>query len=1048
MTNLKKTLAVVLAFAMILSMGAISTFAYTDVAEGTIVSEAVGILSNLNILTGFEDGTFRPDETVTRAQMAAIICRMLGYEDQAKSSMGSTIFNDVAADHWASGYVNVAQAQQIINGYGDGNYGPEDKVTYEQAVKMIVSALGYDLAANAKGGYPTGYLAIASAEGITKKANGKVGDAAARSTIAVLAYNALEVDLFEQDSWSTNGEDRYSGAADNILTRYLEVTKAEGILEDAPIMDVAAANAYKADVIPTVNLSNMKVWKYTDGQNPIYKESSTYAPASVNADKVDVNAYLGKHVVVYIAEDANTGADTVVAIVEDAAKNIVKKISGVQLADSDEKYYNVDGTIGYKEVGSSRIEELDLAADATVYTNYENKKERNVVSGVNGGDVVDAAYLATETLYGGTLEFISNDGDSDYDYVIVTAYTDEDVITAVEEYNGEYTFESKKNNAPDLDTAEEDGIIVVYKDGVLTTPAALAANDTISVVELGTDCFVIYASSATVTGVVDSYSNDDATVSIAGTEYTISAAYGKQPASLSGEEGIYFLNVDGEIAYSDTAPTAVGKYALLTRFYYDTVVGESVPCVEAVLSDGSVVSYEIKDSAKVKDHDGVVQSSDVETYIPTLMVAEKKWDGSSSVNTGVYYTTIGSLATKTPIVKLTISNDKVTGLREVDLTSTNSFSNVEFNSYSTKIGSYGLDEGTVVFSVKQDSSSEKDVDTDGIDEAANVRYEDIAVDAEDVKVGSVADFMVDDEKYTGYVYDKDQKTHGVVIGLGMEMPIAVDSDALVIMNKKTTTIDDNDAYVITGLRAGEEVTITIYNEDESDYKTDPSLLGVGDVVLIAEPDAEGIVSNVKRVLDADRAAAFATVSKADGVEDEDDIYYGYGKVTVSADGYDFRIANIVNSDTPLVDEKDGTTDSNVTDIDFESTANYVLVDYSESNTPEITKGRGNKRLFDTDNYDAYAYVRVVDGDLAEVVAYRFEKGALATAIENNTGKFVVKNAVKGAVVAFSDDNWATYDEVTVTANGDFDVTAVAGSYKVKVTKTGYASFKDDTVTVG
>ena len=73
MKNLKKTLAVVLAFAMMLSMG--SVFAYSDVEAGTTVSEAVGILSNLSILTGFEDGTFRPDETVTRAQMAAILQR-------------------------------------------------------------------------------------------------------------------------------------------------------------------------------------------------------------------------------------------------------------------------------------------------------------------------------------------------------------------------------------------------------------------------------------------------------------------------------------------------------------------------------------------------------------------------------------------------------------------------------------------------------------------------------------------------------------------------------------------------------------------------------------------------------------------------------------------------------------------------------------------------------------------------------------------------------------------------------------------------------------
>ena len=1013
MTNLKKTLAVVLAFAMILSMGAISTFAYTDVAEGTIVSEAVGILSNLNILTGFEDGTFRPDETVTRAQMAAIICRMLGYEDQAQSSMGSTVFNDVAADHWASGYVNVAQAQQIINGYGDGNYGPEDKVTYEQAVKMIVSALGYDLAAAAKGGYPTGYLAIASAEGITKKANGKVGDAAARSTIAVLAYNALEVDLFEQDSWSTDGTDRYSGADDNILTRYLEVTKVEGVLKDAPIMDVAANNAYKADVIPTVTLTGMNIWKYTDGTNPVYKKSADTWSGDVNADKVDVNAYLGKHVVAYIAEDAITGADTVVAIVEDSAKNTVKRISGIQLADSDEKYYNVDGTIGYKEVGSTRIEELDLATNAIVYTNYESK----YVRGTDGA--LDAAYITGELSVGGTVEFISNDGDSDYDYILITSYTDEDVITSVEEYNGEYTFESKKNNAPDLDTAEEDGLIVVYKDGVLATPAALAANDTISYIELGKDCYVIYASSATVTGTVDSYSMEDVTVTIAGTEYTISAAYSKSPASLSGEEGIYYLNVDGEIAYSETAPTAVGKYALVTRYYYDTVVGETVPFVEAVLADGTVVAYEVKDAAKVKDADGNVNGTyTVDTYFENYLV--------KGYGENVWYTTVESLAGFTPIVRLTISNNKVTGLKEVETSVGDFTSGSEFNSYSTKVGSYALDEGTVVFSVKQTATSTKDVKTD-----SDATADEIAIEADDVKVGAVADFMVDDEEYKGYAYDKDEKTYGVVIGLGMTMPIAVDSAALVVINKKTTTIDDNDAYVVTGLRGGEEVTITIYNEDESEYISNPAVLGAGDVILIAEPDAEGIVSNIKTVLDADRAAASATLDKADNVKAEDDIYYGYGKVTVSADGYDFQIAG------GLAKEYDDSS-APVSNIDFESAANYVLVDYSESNTPDITKGRGNKRLFD-DKYVSYAYVRFVDGDLAEVVAYRFEDDAATAIAAGGAGEFTVSGAIAGATIAYSVDGGANWDTETAVAGTNTITGVTAGTVMVKVTKTGYTS---------
>ena len=244
MTNLKKTIAVVLAFAMIFSMGMISTFAYSDVEASTTVGEAVGILSNLGILTGFEDGTFKPDETVTRAQMAAIVCRTLGYESQAKSSAGTTIFNDVPGDHWAAGYINVAQSLNIINGYGDGNFGPEDKVTYEQAVKMIVCALNYDLVAQAKGGYPTGYLSVASSEGITKYANGKVGDAAKRSTVAVLVYNSLEVRILDQNTWTTDGSDEYAKSDDTILSKYLDVNKWEGVVSDVPFTDYAK-NDYK-----------------------------------------------------------------------------------------------------------------------------------------------------------------------------------------------------------------------------------------------------------------------------------------------------------------------------------------------------------------------------------------------------------------------------------------------------------------------------------------------------------------------------------------------------------------------------------------------------------------------------------------------------------------------------------------------------------------------------------------------------------------------------------------------------------------------------------
>ena len=130
MKNLSKVLAVVLAFAMALSM--VSFAAYTDVAEDANYSEAVAVLSALDILEGYEDGSFKPDATITRAEFATVVIRMLGLADSA--SGGAEIFTDVAADHWANGYIALAAQQGIVNGYGDGRFGPEDPVKYQEAI--------------------------------------------------------------------------------------------------------------------------------------------------------------------------------------------------------------------------------------------------------------------------------------------------------------------------------------------------------------------------------------------------------------------------------------------------------------------------------------------------------------------------------------------------------------------------------------------------------------------------------------------------------------------------------------------------------------------------------------------------------------------------------------------------------------------------------------------------------------------------------------------------------------------------------------------------
>ena len=1038
MMNLKKTLAVVLAFAMILSMGLTSMAAYSDVTAGTVVSEAVDILSGLNILTGFEDGTFKPDETVTRAQMAAIICRTLGYEDQAQSSMGTTVFNDVAADHWASGYINVAQAQQIINGYGDGNYGPEDKVTYEQAVKMIVSALGYDIAATAKGGYPTGYLAIASAEGITKSANGKVGDAATRGTIAVLVYNALEVRLMDQNSWSTDGTDTYGKDNKNILTNYLDVVKVEGIVTDNALTEVAGYT-YQADAESNVTIDGYG-WIFDQYNTQGYSEYKKVALSQVDAldndnefdaSHVDVAGLLGKYVIAYVGEDEVTGKNTVLAIAESKSKNDSLKISATQLVEAGQKYDTEAGVIGYTEVGASRIKDLKLDAAVKVYKNYDE------IAAVN-----TTAALRTKLPNGGIVEFISNDADSDIEYIVITAYDKETVIEKVEEVNGTYRYETYTAVSLDkIDVEDEDKLFVVYKDGVAATAADLAVNDTVSCVKVAKNFWIYYASSATVTGMVEAYSTDDATVTIAGTDYEVTNAYyydhdsnGSTPEianvkKLSGEEGIFFLNVDGKIAHNETAPTSVGKYALITALYKETKVGTAVDYITAVLADGTVAEYELDDQAELQDAAGTQINASLKTALEAALTEDATVNGETvhRANTGDI---TNSTRAKNLLVKLSVNGSgKVTKARTLE-GSVGTASSDKYDETSFSVGGVDFQEDAVIFSVKT---------------PVGHSY----IDADDVKVGTLATFFADEETYSLLAFDEDDSIFGAGLGVDLAKAIAVDSSVFVVSSKKTITYNDDDAYVVTGMIAGEDKTITIYNEDNAGIMSAAGTLVAGDVILISEPDAEGIVSDIQKLVAFDKSNPSAVVpTTTAGVVANDEIASGYGYLTSATNSKfvlggtyaDVKYDHLVSSARP-----DWANDAN--GISYKS-ANYTLVDFSENNkTPELVAETAGKSLFDT-AYVTYVYVRVVEDRVADVVVYRMGDNELTvSANEVGAGDATITfTATTGATVTVLDADTDAAD-VVLTPNGNkVDVTGTALAegdeitVEVKVQKTGYTDY--------
>ena len=104
---------------------------YTDVAEGDWYNNAVSTLSKAGILNGYEDGSFQPNGNITRAEFATIAARFFEatYE-------GEDLFPDIK-DHWARDYINQAAHAGIVNGYEDGTFRPQENITRAEAMTIV-----------------------------------------------------------------------------------------------------------------------------------------------------------------------------------------------------------------------------------------------------------------------------------------------------------------------------------------------------------------------------------------------------------------------------------------------------------------------------------------------------------------------------------------------------------------------------------------------------------------------------------------------------------------------------------------------------------------------------------------------------------------------------------------------------------------------------------------------------------------------------------------------------------------------------------------------
>ena len=190
--NLKKVLALVLAFACAFTMFAGAAF--TDSAD-IKATDAVNMLSSLGVITGYTDGSYQPNKVVTRAEMAKMIfvVRNNKIDDSAYQSNYSKL-TDIS-NHWAKGYIKFCESQGIIAGKGNNKFDPDSPVTGVEAAKMLLVVSGYDSdkAGLTGSAWRTNVLKYAGAAGILDDVNSALEQGLPRQYAAQMIYNTLDV---------------------------------------------------------------------------------------------------------------------------------------------------------------------------------------------------------------------------------------------------------------------------------------------------------------------------------------------------------------------------------------------------------------------------------------------------------------------------------------------------------------------------------------------------------------------------------------------------------------------------------------------------------------------------------------------------------------------------------------------------------------------------------------------------------------------------------------------------------------------------------------
>lgn len=954
--NLKKVISSVAALTMVASSVAAFAVDFPDVESTASYAQAVQELSALDVISGYDDGTFGPDKLVTRAEITKMIVDALAERSSAEASTESTKFADVSADHWAKGYINQGVANGFIAGMSDTEFDPDANVTYVQAQKMLVSAIGYETYAQAQGGWPTGYKTYAASLDITKGISGITDSTElTRAQVAQMIDNAMDAPLCVIASWKTE----WNGSK----TPNLEVRDGkEGRAYETLFTEKHDAYKVYGRVTETSKTGSVDTDKVTFQ----VEKADNFDDEEVKADSpVSEDMYIGdskadNYLRTYSQALIQKNDDDEFTILSIAAAAANKSVT-VASEDFDENK-STDEALYFFPAGTTKGStkyQLDTTNGVTIYINgVESSKSIAELR-----DYLDNNETASVTLQKET-ETGSTSTSAKYNTIMVSSYVTaivDEVIDKTNETSVNFDTYSSGIQAKMTVNKDDDNYTYSFKlDGKDIEAKDLQQNDVLNISYDTTGSFKdssfydVIVTRNVVDGVKCTSINDSkGEYTIGGTKYK--AAEGMDIDVETSTEYSLYLDHFGRIAKADE--NSVSKNYGVLKNIYKKAGGDYM--AQIITKNGTEEEYKV-DSDNVKAYKSYLVKSDADGAV---------YD-STNKKTDAYPKQVVEYSVSSSSNKITIKNGGVIAPTSAD---------AEYKESGNKIGSVKMADSTVILDLSE-------------------------VDTKDTY--SVVSSLNDGSNYVAYGYDKSKSdnTYRFVIITEGTSSVFNSETQLAIFNGSEVIDDDGDKTAYNLVVNGEEKQLVLDDDvvitGNAGETVAEDAFDEGDVLVYAT-NSEGYISRIYSVFAAQnvlngssfedfrtnafkkQSSVLADTKFADLLSDDDnDVNVVFGPV-VDKSGSNITIGTVTtNAEGKYVVNYDEGLEVNYSnakiytyDFAARSDNSRVLLDEGIASTPDVKAAKttvGGQDILNLEHEDViddvvFAIVRTTDKDEAQEI---------------------------------------------------------------------------------